>query len=250
MKFICTIQARYNSTRFPGKILKKLYNHKTVLQCMIERVKQSKFVDDIYILTTQNNADQIIVDHCKELGVKYFQGSENDIINRMLSCVIENNCYYDTLIDLTSDCPLICPRMIDCMCLNYIQLHFDYYSNIVTRSFPDGFDIQIYKAKLLNEIDRIVYNKNHREHSGWNILNYSGVLQTRCHVKIGNYAANDFHPEWGLTLDEPKDFEVIKKIFEYFKHGMFYYPDIIGYIKKSNLLELNKDVERKIPGMA
>ena len=37
-KIICIVQARYSSTRFPGKILKKINSNITVLEFLIKRL--------------------------------------------------------------------------------------------------------------------------------------------------------------------------------------------------------------------
>ena len=41
MNFIAIVQARLNSSRFPGKVLKKIRN-KTLLEILHNRLKQSK----------------------------------------------------------------------------------------------------------------------------------------------------------------------------------------------------------------
>ena len=54
--FICFIQARMNSTRFPGKILKKI-REESVLDLVIERVSKSKKIGKIVILTSTSSID-------------------------------------------------------------------------------------------------------------------------------------------------------------------------------------------------
>ncbi|MBC7196834.1 MAG: acylneuraminate cytidylyltransferase, partial [Deferribacterales bacterium] len=53
MKIGAIIQARMGSTRLQGKVMKNLQG-KTVLEHVIERVKQSKLIDEIIIATTTN----------------------------------------------------------------------------------------------------------------------------------------------------------------------------------------------------
>ena len=47
------IQARFSSTRFPGKILNKI-KKKTILEIQIDRLKKSKNISDIIIACTKN----------------------------------------------------------------------------------------------------------------------------------------------------------------------------------------------------
>ena len=53
MKTIAIIQARLTSKRFPSKVLKKIGKH-TLIQLINERLKLSKFLDDI-VFSIPNN---------------------------------------------------------------------------------------------------------------------------------------------------------------------------------------------------
>ena len=53
MKTGIIVQCRYNSTRLPGKILKKVLD-KPLLQYLIERLKKTKLADSICIAYTEN----------------------------------------------------------------------------------------------------------------------------------------------------------------------------------------------------
>ena len=71
MKVVCLIQARVGSTRLPGKILKNVCG-KTILNHEIDRLKKCKEIDEIVVATTNNINDDEVVNHVKNLSVKYF----------------------------------------------------------------------------------------------------------------------------------------------------------------------------------
>ena len=77
------IQSRMGSSRLPGKVLKKL-NDKTVLGHMIDRLKKSTIIDDIIICTTSNSEDDLIVNFCEKNQVKFYRGSENNVLSRFI----------------------------------------------------------------------------------------------------------------------------------------------------------------------
>ena len=104
------IQARMGSTRLPGKVMKDL-NGKPVLWHVIERVKQAKNIDQIIIATTTHKRDKIIYDKAMEWGVKAYKGSEEDVLARYYETA--NKYEIDTVLRITSDCPLIDPYVID-----------------------------------------------------------------------------------------------------------------------------------------
>ena len=65
-KIICTIEARMASTRLPGKVLMPLAGV-PALQFLVERIKRSRFVDDVIVATTVNIKDDAIVELCKRI---------------------------------------------------------------------------------------------------------------------------------------------------------------------------------------
>ena len=78
---IVIIQARYNSARFPGKILKKI-NNKTLLEILIRRLRKSKYINTIVVAASKNCMDLKIKDVCIKLNIKFYAGSENDVLDR------------------------------------------------------------------------------------------------------------------------------------------------------------------------
>lgn len=62
-KIIAIIPARYDSKRFPGKLLEKI-NGKTIIQHVYEKVKQANLIDEIIIATDS----QQIIDACTQFG--------------------------------------------------------------------------------------------------------------------------------------------------------------------------------------
>ena len=75
------VQARYESTRFPGKILSKI-NNKTVLELLLLRLKKSKFFKKIIIATTNDKKNIQIIKICQKLNINYFIGAEQNVLDR------------------------------------------------------------------------------------------------------------------------------------------------------------------------
>ena len=54
-----------NSSRLPGKVMKKL-GKLSLLECLISRLKKSNYIDDIVVATTINKSDDKIVNFLKK----------------------------------------------------------------------------------------------------------------------------------------------------------------------------------------
>ena len=77
------IEARTNSSRLPGKVLKKVLN-KPLLEFQIERLKKVKNCDEIIIATTTHSDDDEIIKIAIENKIKFFRGPELDVLQRVL----------------------------------------------------------------------------------------------------------------------------------------------------------------------
>ena len=158
---VAIVQARFGSSRFPGKILKKIEGV-TILEILIKRLLQSKKIKKIIIACSTNPKDNSIIKICKQVGVPYYRGSEKNVLER----------YYFTakkfkvtnIARITSDCPLIDIDIVDQLIDRYHQNNYDYVSNSSPPTFPDGLDIEVFKFNLLEEAYTKVKSSYQKEH--------------------------------------------------------------------------------------
>ena len=254
-KAVAIIQARMGSTRFPGKVLKPIEG-KTSIQHIVERVRMAKSVDDIIVATSRAAADKKIVEHCRdELGVVAIQGSENDVIGRVLKAAEFIGA--DIIVDITGDCPLVDPEHIEALTRAVKKKGYDYASNIVPRKWPDGFDVQVYGTKLLEMAYLLIENPAHYSHVGWNIVNQAMTLTLMNGDKLDVFS---YPPDDGkdysyleVTLDEPADLKLISALIQRHEEKatgrIMSADDVIYYLEHDpDLMKINRDVKRKVPG--
>lgn len=240
-KVVATIEARMTSTRLPGKVLLEI-GGKPALAYMINRIKRSRLVDDIVVATTVNDSDDPIIDLCNKLGCKYFRGSEEDVLLRVLEAAKSVNA--DIIVELTGDCPFIDPDIIDKVIELYFSGDYDYASNIVERSFPDGFDTQVFSVQSLEKVSRLTDDPIDRVHVSCYFYNHPQKF------KLANLIADQDStwPDLRLTIDEPADYQLLKLINEKLqdRKGMFSVNEVISLLKQEpELVELNKHVRAK-----
>ena len=114
---------------------------------MVQRVKKAKQITEIIIATTENTGDDILCDEARKLGVSIFRGDEQDVLSRVYQAVLKSSA--DVVVRLTADCPLMDGQLIDEALTEFLASDYDYYSNVIDRSFPDGLDIEIFSAETL-----------------------------------------------------------------------------------------------------
>ncbi|MDF3820171.1 glycosyltransferase family protein [Leptospira sp. 96542] len=241
-KTVATIEARMTSSRLPGKVLLPVLG-KPILGYLFDRLKKVTLIDEIVLATTINKADDPIVDYAKSEGISVFRGSEDDVLLR----VVDAAKYVggDIIIEITGDCPIIDPELIDQCIQLYKFNNASYVGNAHVRSYPDGMDVQVFSLADLQKSGEMTNDKLDREHVSLFMRNHPEIFP-HLHMVA---PTSIFWPELGLTLDEKEDFELLKSIIEYFysiQKPYFGIYDCVSFLKENpQLLEINQKVKRK-----
>ena len=127
-KIAAIIEARMNSTRLPGKILKKIGNKPSILHT-IERLKMSNKIDDIIIATTKNKKDDILINLCEKKNIKYFRGSENNVLKRVLNTAQKFN--VDVIVEITGDSVFLDYKLINKAIKIFMNNNYHFVANCV-----------------------------------------------------------------------------------------------------------------------
>tara|TARA_Y100000816_G_C25907435_1_gene473319 strand:- start:21 stop:779 length:759 start_codon:yes stop_codon:yes gene_type:complete len=239
MQFSIIIQARLGSTRLSGKILKN-YKSYNLLNVLIKRLKRSKKVKNIIVATTTQKEDDKVVKFCENNSINFFRGSKNDVLNRYYHASKKYN--VKNIIRITSDCPLIDPKILDKMIIEFKQKKLDYLSNTYPEpsTFPDGMDIEIFTFNSLKLANRYSNKKSEKEHVTVYIRKNSKfkTFRTDLMKDKSNYR---------LTVDYLKDFNLFKNIIDNFKQKIFFVSmnEIIKFLDKNpRLIKYQKKILR------
>lgn len=241
MKTVIISQARMTSTRLPGKILKEVLG-KSLLEYQIERLRRVKLADELIIATTVNNTDQAIVELCEKLGVKYYRGSEEDVLSRYYEAAQQYRA--DVVVRVTSDCPLIDPAVVDYIIEYYLanQNEYDYVSNTLLRTYPRGMDTEVFPFRVLEEAHNKADKPAEREH-------VTPFLYDPAHAyKVAQITYNEDQSWYRWTVDTVEDFTLISKMLEllYPQNKHFSLEDGLDLVNRyPELKEINKDIQQK-----
>ena len=201
------IQARLGSKRFPKKILSKI-DKKIILEILIKRLKKINFTNKVIIATTTNKIDEKIIKIAKKNNIDYFCGSENDVLDRYYCCAKKFN--LTDIVRITSDCPFSDPLLIEKMYKKYSVSNFDYLSNVIIPTFPDGLDVEFFNFKTLKKTWKLAKNLYEREHVTYHMIN-------NYNIKKFNYENTYDLSMERITLDTLEDLERIKSFYFSFK---------------------------------
>ena len=230
------VQARMGSSRLPGKVMKEVVG-KPLLEHIIDRLNFSKEIDKIIIISGKGIENEPIKELCEKLNVDYFLGDENDVLNRYYQAAIHFNLFEsDSIVRITADCPLIDPVVVDQVISKHLKNIYDYTTNTLVRTFPDGLDCEVFTFPVLKDIWQKANLKSEREHVTLYIKNNPE------NYKLGNLEQNCDLSDLRWTVDEKEDFILIKKIYEYLynEEKPFLMNDIVELLDNNpSLLEIN-----------
>jgi len=235
-KIVCIVQARMGSSRLPGKVMLPIGNN-TVIGNIILRLSKSKLISEIIVATSVNKENDLLEKFLLENDFKVFRGSENDVLERYYNAAIYTDA--DLIVRITGDCPLIDSRLVDEMLADFLSSNIDYESNISPATFPDGLDIEIFKFKAL----KYAYENANSEYDKEHVTPY--IRNSEIFTKKNFYSKVDLS-EMRWTLDESFDYELIKKVFNYFGKDIFFsWEEVYDlYKKKPDLFSINQHIIR------
>ncbi len=205
----CIIQARLTSKRFPRKIFKKI-KKKNIIEIVNHRANQIKKVNKVIFAIPKTKKNKELEKFLKKKKIEYFKGSEMNVLSRYYKSAKKFN--FDVIIRITSDCPLLDPKLCNKMLNYFLKNKYDYLSNILKRTYPVGLDCEIFTMNALKKTFKNARSKFDLEH-------VTPYMKNPKKFKIKNFYQNKKIDKQRWTLDYPLDYEFIKIAF--LKFGAF-----------------------------
>lgn len=156
------IQARLGSTRLPNKVMLPLGSKgKLVIDWVVEACLKTG--ERVVVAIPDSN--KVLGDYLSQrylyqegFNIHRHHGDENNVLNRYL--VVVNKTYNEslkseTIVRITGDCPLIDPDIIkqikEEFYQNYRRYGREYTSNTIERTYPKGYDVEVFSSGALRQ---------------------------------------------------------------------------------------------------
>ena len=236
MKVIITITVRMKSTRLPKKALLPIKD-KTMLEHLIERLKLMKRADSIVLCTSTNPQDDVLIEYAKKAGIKWFRGSEDDVLERLYGAAKQEGA--DFICSTTGDNPFTDPEVMEWV----VELAEKEDADFVNvKDIPFGAHSYGIKVKAL---ERVMEIKADKDTEIWGVyFTESGEFNCKTlEIKEELLRRQDIR----LSVDTEEDYEFVKTIFERLYDGsVIPLRKVIELVNKEpELLEINKNVVQK-----
>ena len=234
------IQAHMASTRLPEKVMKKIKD-KEVLLHVYERCLKAKKVDKVVIATSTDKENDEIEDFCNKHNIAWFRGSENDVLDRYYQCAKVHS--PDIIIRVTSDCPLLEPKLIDYWISNMEKDQIEFIEE--EKELYTGFGLDIFSMQALEKMKELSTKDKQKEHViGYYLDNVNEF--TRKKYPLEEDLKYLYRP-YRLTLDTLEDFNLINMLYEkLYRNNFVDLKEVVEFIDDNKCtLNFNNNIKQK-----
>ena len=213
MRVIGSVEARMGSTRLPGKTLMPVWDGMSLLECVVRRFRLCTSLQDVVVATTTVEKDRPIADWCDKNGVKFYRGSENDVLDRVVGAAKSLNA--DAIAQMGADSAYLDFQLIDDLVSIFKGGDYDYVCNDMKLTFPLGIYGHIVRVSTLETLNR---RTDLSSDDRVDVVRY--IFERPAAFKIRNIEAPEGYrcPDLRLTIDYPEDLDQAREVYARF-HG-------------------------------
>lgn len=238
VRVVAIIQARTDSTRLPGKVLKHI-GGQTMLACVVRRTKAVSLLDEVVVATTVKPSDDAIVAESEQLSVFTFRGDEQDVLDRYYHAAKKYQA--EAIVRITSDCPLIDPQVINHVISSFLEEHPDYASNTIERTYPKGLDTEIMTMAALER----AWHEARKPYQRVHVTPY--IYQNSSQFHLLSVKAKVDYSKYRWTVDTPEDLELVREFYARLDNNTFSWQDVLTLLaQEPELVELNRHTRQKV----
>jgi spore coat polysaccharide biosynthesis protein SpsF len=218
------------STRFPGKVMADLAG-RPMLQQIVRNLGESRRIARLVVATTELAQDDIIARLAGSLGVPFYRGSENDVLDRYYRAA--QQFHAGVVARLTADNPMVGGAFVD-FCIDEFFATaplVDYLDTGGSPAFPLGLSVEVFPFRVLEEAWRKDRDPDSREHVTPYIRHHPECFRVK---RLANQV-NDSAIRW--TVDTQEDMVRMRRIYQALQLGnrALPYSEILKRIREQGI---------------
>ncbi len=264
---IAIIQARFASSRLPGKVLLDI-GGQPMLSRVVERARRAETLDGVLVATTTDPADDPVEALCRARDYDCYRGSLHDVLDRYYQAARLAGA--EVVVRLTADCPVLDPGLVDELARAFLgpegehPFPYDFAANRLPppwgRTYPIGLDVEACTFAALERAWREAGQLHQREHvmpylyEDARSRHYASLEQRRQDESLPPGFFRVLHlqhePDYGhlrWTVDTPEDLELARQIYARFPgRDDFTWREILALFEREpDLAQMNAGIEHR-----
>lgn len=143
MAVAAIVQARTDSTRLPGKVLREV-DRKPLLAYLLERLERATLIDGVVVATSDAPSDDGLAAFCGAWGADCHRGPLGDVAGRVLGTARARG--LDAFVRLSGDSPLLDQSLVDRAVALLRDSGSELATNVYPRTFPHGQSVEAFRT--------------------------------------------------------------------------------------------------------
>lgn len=223
---VAILQARTSSSRLPNKVLEEINGVPMILR-QIDRITRAKRINKLIVATSVHPSDDVLVELLERHGIETFRGPLENVYLRFLELIESEsgNCF----VRLTGDCPLVMPEIIDELLDSFNPENYDYMSNTIVPSFPDGLDVEVFTRTSFLSLQNVPLSHEELEHVTL------AFHRNKDNFRLANFSGKPDRSNMRWTVDYPEDLAFVRSIYHHFlgQESTFGYQQVLEFLSSN-----------------
>lgn len=199
------VQARMNSSRFPGKVLAPFMG-RPVIAHVISRLERVLPRNLITIATSTTESDDPLALYVQEMGVSIYRGPLKDVFGRFRQCLEQYPC--DWFFRICADSPMLNVGLLKKV-LQHAVMGVDLVTNVQVRTFPKGYSVELLNATTFYSINQEHLSAEEREH-----LTMVYYINSDRYSIVNLESSNPVLANMNFTIDTVADLHRLEEIVQ------------------------------------
>lgn len=225
-KLVAALACRNTSNRLFGKPMQNLDNNKTILDELVSSIKQHKIVKEICLGISEGISNSSFKEYALKKKINYIFGNEIDVLSRLIKC--GTHCKATDVLRITTENPFVYLDNIEAAWNIHKKNNNDLTA---TDGGPLGTHFEIFKLTAL----KISHKKGGKKHRSEHCDAFVMENLNKFKVQIIQLPRNLLRSEYRLTVDNPEDLILCRKIYKKLKKKSPKIPlkSIINFLNKN-----------------
>jgi spore coat polysaccharide biosynthesis protein SpsF len=244
------VQARMQSTRYPGKIVQPFAGGQALLEFQLSRLRAAFPDSPIVVATSNADADDVVARMAERAGVLVYRGDESDVLKRFVECCATFS-FTGYVVRVCGDNPFLQTGLLKLLMEEAARCDgaFDYISfqvgGVPAIRTHFGFFCEVVAASALKRVADAVPGAVFREH----VTNY--IYEREGSFRVRWLAFDELLPyvnSLRLTVDSRADMENALYVYEHLSPGAGQdgplWKEIVSFVGGET--EIRSKMERQI----
>jgi spore coat polysaccharide biosynthesis protein SpsF (cytidylyltransferase family) len=121
------------------------------------------------------------------------------------------------------------PTIIDDVLESFNPEIYDYMSNTIEPSFPDGLDVEVFTKAAFLDLENLGLTDEECEHVTLAFHRYKE------NFRLANFRGNPDRSNMRWTADYPQDLDFVRSVYSHFKgrESVFEYEEVLEFLRSN-----------------